>query len=57
MTKQATARKTRNVVPFPGGKSSRKKSDRGLIMSCIIYARSVAAYDAGFEADPGGSKR
>jgi hypothetical protein len=54
MSKQATARKGRNVIPFPGRAPSDDKAARALIRECILFVQSVAAYDAGFKADPDG---
>jgi hypothetical protein len=53
MTKQA------HIVPFPsktsGDKSARaKRADTALIRECVIFAQSVAAWHAGFDADPDG---
>jgi len=55
MSKQATARKNRNVVPFPTKAESPARTKRAataLIRECVIFAQSVAACDAGFTADP-----
>lgn len=48
-------RKNRNVVPFPTQAESpvrTKRADTALIRECVIFAQSVAAYDAGLAADP-----
>jgi hypothetical protein len=63
MTKQATARKERNVVPFPGKGSSgnkavrEKRGDTALIRECVIFAQSLGAYAVGFKADPDGDNK
>jgi hypothetical protein len=61
MTKQANARRDRNVVPFPARASSGDKAGRAkrtniaLIRECVVFAQSIAAYEAGFKADPDGN--